>query len=88
MRHFGFDAVAVTEGERGAWLVAGGEIYADPGMPAKVADTVGAGDAFFAALIEGCLYGRPWLEVLKRANQRGAYVASRHGATPPMPAHL
>ena len=81
-------AVAVTEGAGGAWLVAGDEFFADPALPVTVADTVGAGDAFFAGLIEGFLRKRPWLETLKRANQRGAYVASRRGATPPMPDHL
>lgn len=76
--------LAVTEGEKGAWLLAGDRCYEHPGFPVTVADTVGAGDAFFATLIEGYLNGRPWAESLERANRRGSYVAGRHGATPPM----
>lgn len=81
-------AVAVTEGSRGAWLMTVNEMHEDPGERVRVADTVGAGDAFFAALVEGFIRRRPWPETLRRANQRGAYVASRHGATPPMPDQL
>ncbi len=78
-------ALVVTEGSKGAWVMAD-QFFSDAGEPVTVADTVGAGDAFFAVLIEGYLAGRSWPENLKRANRRGAYVASQHGATPAMPA--
>lgn len=82
---FELEVVVVTEGAAGAWLLDGDEYYAESGSQVMVADTVGAGDAFFATVIEGFLLRRPWAETLKRANRRGGYVASRHGATPPMP---
>lgn len=82
---FGIDALAVTEGKEGAWVSTGAGVFADSGAPVTVADTVGAGDAFFAVLVEGCINARPWPETLARANQRGGYVASQHGATPLMP---
>jgi fructokinase len=82
---YDLDALAVTEGGKGAWLVSGDDYFADAGQPVQVADTVGAGDAFFAALIAGFLGGIPWPETLARANRRGGYVAGQHGATPEMP---
>ena len=85
---FGVSVLAVSTGEKGAWLVAGGDFFSDPGVTVRVADTVGAGDAFFAALLDGYLRGRPWPEILQESNRRGAYVASRPGATPPMPSTL
>jgi fructokinase len=83
-RRYDLVALVVTGGSEGAWLVSDGDYFENPAMPTQVADTVGAGDAFFAALIEGYLQKRPWPEILAGANKRGAYVASRHGATPPM----
>jgi fructokinase len=48
-------------------------------------DTVGAGDAFTAALLVGILAGRSLHEVNERANAVAAYVCSQAGATPPIP---
>jgi fructokinase len=48
----------------------------------EVADTVGAGDAFLAALLSGLLNGHDGEDVLRLANRLGAYVASRNGALP------
>jgi fructokinase len=42
--------VAVTRGAQGSLLVTRDEWNAHPGIPVKVADTIGAGDAFTAAL--------------------------------------
>ena len=85
---YGVSILAVTEGKDGAWLVAGDDFFENTAKPVTIADTVGAGDAFFAALIEGYINGRTWDECLLRANKRGAYVASQNGATPPMPETL
>ncbi|MDH4322361.1 MAG: carbohydrate kinase [Desulfobulbaceae bacterium] len=85
LKKYNVTVLAVTEGKNGAWLMAGDRCYEHPGFPVEVVDTVGAGDAFFATLIEGYLRTRPPAECLERANRRGSYVAGRHGATPPMP---
>jgi fructokinase len=53
-----------------------------------VADTVGAGDSFTAALLIGVLAGRPLDEVSRRANAVASYVCSQPGATPPIPEEL
>jgi len=76
--------LAVTRGPGGALLVTKEGVFEHAGFPVKVADTVGAGDAFFATLIEGIIHKRPWPECLARANKRGSYVAGQPGATPPM----
>ncbi|MDF1577967.1 MAG: carbohydrate kinase [Desulfobulbales bacterium] len=86
MARYNIAVLVVTEGAAGAWLIAGDDYYRAAGRPVKVADTVGAGDAFFAALLAGSEQGLGWQKSLDRAAERGAYVASRHGATPPMPA--
>ncbi|MGB8831386.1 MAG: PfkB family carbohydrate kinase, partial [Candidatus Sulfotelmatobacter sp.] len=48
----------------------------------KVADTVGAGDAFTAAMVHGYLRGVSLAEINETANQVGAWVASQPGGTP------
>jgi fructokinase len=48
----------------------------------KVADTVGAGDAFTATLVHGYLRRIPLPQLNETANRVGAWVASQTGATP------
>jgi fructokinase len=84
-RRFGFSLVALTRGGAGSLLFAGGEWSDHPGCPAEVVDTVGAGDAFTAALVVGRLAGRPLGEINRRANEVAAYVCSRPGGMPPLP---
>lgn len=78
-------ALVVTEGAAGAWVRTAEQTWAAAGEPVQVVDTVGSGDAFFAALIAACRQKLPWPEVLAMANRRGAYVAGQPGATPEMP---
>ncbi len=85
LKKYNVAVLAITEGADGAWLMVGEQFYEHPGFAVTVADTVGAGDAFFATLIEGYLQQRSWDECLERANRRGSYVAGQNGATPTMP---
>jgi len=85
MGRYNITVLVVTEGGDGAWLLSGEDYYRTPGRPVEVADTVGAGDAFFAALLAGREQGLGWQECLDKAAELGAYVASQNGATPPMP---
>jgi fructokinase len=62
------------------WLA--GQYLEAPGYRITVADTVGAGDAFAAALLHGIQSGCPPQEVADFANRLGALVASRPGGTP------
>ncbi|MDH3393946.1 MAG: PfkB family carbohydrate kinase, partial [Desulfobulbaceae bacterium] len=85
LKKYNASVLAITEGASGSWLMVGEQCYEHPGFLVQGADTVGAGDAFFATLIEGYLRQRSWPECLERANRRGSYVAGQHGATPAMP---
>ena len=52
------------------------------------ADSVGAGDACSAAVLHGAVRGWPLQQTADMANQLGAFVASRSGATPELPEGL
>lgn len=80
---FALEACCVTRGDEGAVLWRqGGRFYEHDGVETDVRDTVGAGDAFLAALLTGLLAGEDDEAVLARACRIGAYVASKDGATP------
>src|SRR5271170_2684212 len=74
--------VCVTRGSRGSLLVSADECSEHPGFKVKVVDTVGAGDAFTAALVHGYLRGTSLAQINETANRVGAWVASQSGATP------
>jgi len=80
--------IALTHGAAGSLLLSEGHWSEQPGIPARVVDTVGAGDSFTAALAAGLLNGIPLDELNLLANQLASYVCSCPGATPPLPAHL
>ena len=80
--------VAYTRGGRGSLLFAEGRWSEHPGFPTKVADTIGAGDSFTAALALGLLAGWPLEEIHLRASEVAAYVCSQPGATPVLPERL
>lgn len=58
------------------------------GLTMKVADSVGAGDAFTAAMALGLLAGRSLDDINRHANEVAAYVCSQPGATPALPQSL
>lgn len=74
--------ICVTGGAHGAGLLSRGQWCWEPGRPVEVADTVGAGDSFLAALLAGRLRGLPEAECLARACRLGEWVAAHRGATP------
>jgi fructokinase len=84
----GFRAVVVTRGPRGSVLYTADGTFEHPGVSTSVADTVGAGDAFTAALVTGLLDGHDPDRISDFANRLAAYVCSQPGATPPIPAEL
>jgi fructokinase len=77
--------VAVTRGGCGSLLVARDEWHEHPGIPIKVADTIGAGDAFTAAMIHYLLRGADLATLNEAGNRWGGWVASQSGAMPPLP---
>ncbi len=86
LAEFDLNLVCVTRGNSGSILISASECNEHSGFKVKVADTVGAGDAFTAGLAHGLLRGRPLAEVNDLANRCGAWVASQRGAMPAAPA--
>jgi fructokinase len=74
--------ICVTRGHGGSLLVSADECSEHAGIKINVADTVGAGDAFTAALVHGYLRAAPLAQINETANRVGAWVASQSGATP------
>ncbi len=87
-RRFDLRAIALTRGGGGSLLLADGELAEHPGIAAKVSDTIGAGDAFTAALALGLLKKWPLAEINQRANEVAAFVCTQPGATPKLPNEL
>jgi fructokinase len=77
--------VAVTRGAHGSLLVTRDEWHLHPGLPVQVADTIGAGDAFTAAMTHYLLRGAGLATLNEAGNRWGAWVASQSGAMPPLP---
>ena len=75
-------SVAITHGERGCTVRIGADHADCPAYPVKIADTVGAGDAFAAAFLHGLANGWSASRTGDYANRLGAIVASRAGAVP------
>jgi fructokinase len=81
----GLQLIAVTRDSRGSLLVTRDEWDENPGFPVKVADAIGAGDAFTAALTHYMLRGAG-LDTLNQAGNRwGGWMASQSGAMPALP---
>jgi len=90
MSRFGIQLVALTRGSAGAVLQsADGSRVEHPGYPAKpLADTIGAGDAFTAALAVGLLRNSPLDQINHTACRIASFVCTQPGATPILPASL
>jgi fructokinase len=74
--------LCVTCGGRGSLLASPTEYHQHPGLRVTIRDTVGAGDAFAAALVHHYLRGAPLAVMNEAANTMGAWVASCSGAMP------
>jgi fructokinase len=85
---FALELVCLTLGEKGSLLVGEGGENRQPGFRVQVADTVGSGDAFTAALCHHRLRDASLQRIGQAANRYGAWVASQAGATPPAPEEI
>ncbi len=82
MSQYDLKIVCLTRGAQGCLIVTRDEVHDVPGRPVKVADTVGAGDAFTAGFVFAQLQNWPAGLSAEFANRVGGMVASRPGAMP------
>jgi len=82
LHFFQLDSICITLGPKGCALLMDNEYLEASGFSVKVADTIGAGDAFSAALMHGIGAGWTAARIAEFANRIGALVASRPGGTP------
>lgn len=81
--------IALTRGERGSLLLdQSGDCSEHVGAPVQVVDTVGAGDAFTAAIAIGTQIGLTLDRMNHWANDVAAFVCTQAGATPMFPKAL
>jgi len=81
-QEYGCPVVCITCAEDGCAIYRDGQFVEVCGYKVKVADTVGAGDAFAAAFLHGFEQGWELNKIGRFANAAGALVASRAGANP------
>jgi len=84
LQRYPLKLVAITMGGEGSLLVTRDSFHRHHGIPIKIADTVGAGDAFTAALVHAHLAGASLAEMNEAGNRWGGWVASQPGAMPPL----
>lgn len=77
--------VAITRGSRGSLLATRDGWDEHPGFPVKLADAVGAGDAFTAAMTHYLLRGAGLATLNEAGNRWGGWLASQSGAMPALP---
>ena len=82
LNQFPIQLVAITRGPNGSLLVTRDAVNDHPGIPTRVADSIGAGDCFTAALTYFSLHRRPLPIVAEAANRWGSWAASQHGGMP------
>jgi fructokinase len=80
--------VAVTRGAQGVTVATPEQRYDLPAVPVTVRDTIGAGDAFMAALIAELIADRPVDAAARTALAAAALTCERAGAQPPTRAEL
>jgi len=80
LANYKFKLIALTKGEKGSRLLTADEDSSHPGFSIKAVDTVGAGDAFTAALVDGLLHGKSLDEINESANRLASLVCTQKGA--------
>ena len=79
---FKLELVVMTRGAEGCLVVSANETIDQPGTPATVRDTVGAGDCFTAVLVVGLLRGDSLNAIARLACESAAAVCAQSGAVP------
>jgi len=79
------ETVIIKRGSRGVTVITTSGREDVAGFEAEAVNTVGAGDAFAAALIRGRLAGWDWRRAARFANASGAIQVTRHGCSAVFP---
>ncbi|MCW0483098.1 carbohydrate kinase family protein [Gaoshiqia sediminis] len=79
---YGLKLLALTCGTEGSYLITPTETSFLETPKVEVADTVGAGDSFTAAMVAGLLSGKSLKETHRMAVQLSAFVCTKNGAMP------
>lgn len=82
VHRFNLKLVALTCGSEGSFLITSDQHSFIETPKVTVADTVGAGDSFTAAMVYGLLHGKSLSEVHQMAVNLSAFVCTQHGAMP------
>jgi fructokinase len=82
---YGLKLVALTRGSRGSLIITPDAVSEVAGVEVSIADTVGAGDAFTAAMVTGYLNSWSLEKTNLFANRVAAFVCSKIGAVPELP---
>lgn len=88
MERYSLRLVALTRGPDGATLISGAEESTSPALTTSVVDTVGAGDAFTAAVVIDFLAELPLADINAHANAVASFVCSHPGAVAALPDYL
>ncbi len=81
IREYDLKLIALTLGEKGSRLASAGDVSFMEAPKVSVVDTVGAGDAFTAALTVGLLEQLPLRVIHENATRLAGFVCTQHGAT-------
>ncbi|HEX4020259.1 MAG TPA: carbohydrate kinase [Acidobacteriaceae bacterium] len=88
LERFPIELVAITRGGNGSLIVTRHECFDHPGIAVNVVDTVGAGDAFTAALTHHYLRHASVRVLSEAGNRWGSWVAGQLGGMPEVPESL
>jgi len=88
-QRYDLQVIVLTKGAAGSMLFSADQVsHQRIESELEIADTVGAGDAFTAAVCVGLLQKRDLDTINRAASRLAAYVCTQHGAMPPVPQSL
>ena len=85
MKRFSLQLIVLTKGGQGSVLFGNDKRSQLEVSDIKIADTVGAGDSFTAAVAMGLLQNKPLEQIHAHANRLASFVCTQNGATPTVP---
>ncbi|MBI9071891.1 MAG: carbohydrate kinase [Melioribacteraceae bacterium] len=88
LEKFSLNLIAYTKGKKGSRLITAKEESVMGSPKVDVVDTVGAGDAFSAALVMGLLNNLELKEIHGLAVDIASYVCTQNGAMPEIPEEI